>query len=394
MEPKRQTNSLNKNNRTIRTRSSSGTSRTASPVMSSLIKEGSGNQTIKKPLSDSTTISRDSLASPAKKSDKLLPDRRVSQQCDPDRLSADSLGGSLHSSVITNKTISQESLVKFDARKVSDTKTNACIVRSENTKPFAVKNSPRTGKDAQLKVCGALVSHTSSTVNSSTPSSFTAKTHLSSSNSISSPRDAVINRLTTPAHQIPLRRNAEPKPITKSFLSARSRQILAQKKSLSHSDSSKSVPAVIKDASKLSNPVNKSSSTSSILNQKGKNISTTLHLRRLAKPNSTQQQTTSLPTTGSSKNNVRPSTYSPMNATKTKINSTKMAKPNHKIQRENRTGESNQNTHLEENFSYDNSSNDGSSSISGQRIESKLERSSTFCKERSDINTNELNLVE
>lgn len=393
--PKRQVNSINKETLKVRARSSSGSSRTSSPVISSLIREGNANQANKK-LSDSTTMSRDSLASPAKKSDKLYMNRNAPQHGDHERLSADSLGGSLHSSVVTNKTESQESLIKVDLRRPPDARES----KKENDAQIQAhtKNVPVIGKNAQLKVCSALLSQTSSTVNSSTPSSMTVKSYLSSSNSINSPRDAVINRLTTPANQIPLKRSAEPKPPVKSFLSARSRQILAQKKSLSHSDSSKSVPAVIKESSIVATPiaVNKSSSTSNILNQKSKNFPTTLHLRRSAKGSAQQQ---SLPPVSSAKASIRSPNQSLMNPTKS--SALKMTTSSNKVGRENRAvkerkpSSSSYENRQPTDGNYDSTNEaDVSDVVSGRNVQSKLERSSTFCKERSDINTNELEVID
>lgn len=393
-------NNINKDMLKVRARSSSGSSRTSSPVISSLIRDGNANQPSKKAMNESTTMSLDSLASPAKKSDKLHSNRNAPQQIDNERLSADSLGGSLHSSVITNKTISQESLVKVDLRKPPELKSINRFNHStdnEKQKHIQPKNVPTHGKNAQLKVCTNLLSQNSSTVNSSTPSSMTVKSYLSSSNSINSPRDAVINRLTTPANQVPLKRNAEPKPTMKSFLSARSRQILAQKKSLSHSDSSKSVPAVIKETNGP-NTVNKSSSTSNILNQKTKIFPTTLHLRRSAKPTTTtqQQQPMSLPPVSSAKATARSPHLSLMNPTKS--SSMKVATPNNKSNREpkerkQRSTESrpNNDNNMDSMNVFD---SDGSEAAPQRRVESKLERSSTFCKERSDINTNELEIID
>lgn len=409
MEPKKPVNNLNnKDTLKVRARSSSGSSRTSSPVISSLIKDGNANQSNKKSMTNSTTMSRDSLASPAKKCDKLHSNRNATQHVDHERLSADSLGGSMHSSVITNKTISQESLVKVDTRRPTELKTNHkhTVENDQQKMPSHIKSVPSLvhGKNAQLKVCSALLSQTSSTVNSSTPSSMTVKSYLSSSNSINSPRDAIVNRLTTPANQIPLRRNAEQKPAVKSFLSARSRQILAQKKTLSHSDSSKSVPAVIKESSTVPNAVNKSSSTSNILmQQKSKPFPTTLHLRRSAKlSNGSHQPQLSLPPASASKS-VRP-TPSLMNPTKS--SSMKVSTPNNKVNRDSRESRaikerkhSNASSATDENRPYDNNvesinHNETDVCVPERRVESKLERSSTFCKERSDINTNELEVID
>lgn len=417
MEPKRQPTLNNKDTLKVRARSSSGSSRTSSPIISSLIRDGNANQSCRKSMTDSTTISRDSLASPAKRSEKLHSNRNAAQHGDHERLSADSLGGSLHSSVITNKTVSQESLVKCDARRPpAPTSAESKITAKNNHEmvaatPASKKTGPPIvhGKNAQLKVCSTLISQTSSTVNSSTPSSMTVKSYLSSSNSINSPRD-VVNRLTTPANQVPLRKSAEPKPTIKSFLSARSRQILAQKKSLSHSDSSKSVPAVVKENAN-SNVVNKSNSTSNILNQKSKLVPTALHQRRTAKLSTAQSQPFSLPPTASamSKNTAR-TTPSLMNPTKS--SSMKVATPNNKTitrttearssarKYSNATANDEQQSHDnhcdgdDDNGSLNTNEPDVSAAAQGRRVESKLERSSTFCKERSDINTNELQVID
>lgn len=406
----------------VRARSSSGSSRASSPMITSLIKDGSRSN--RKSLGNSATISRDSLASPAKRGEKLNSNRTQSQQGgDHERLSADSLGGSLHSSVITNKTISQESLVKCDTRarpreSRSHTQKNHCNDENDPKKSMqAMKTAPGgtaagtivNGKNAQLKVCSSLISHTSSTVNSSTPSSMTVKSYLSSSNSINSPRDAVINRLTTPAHQIPLRRSAEPKPTVKSFLSARSRQILAQKKSLSHSDSSKSVPAIIKEtpAQVTANLVNKSNSTSNILNQKAKNSPTTPNLRRSTRLTTVQQQPLSLPPVQHAPKTTGRSIPSLMNPTKS--SSMKVSTPNQKNGRDDRENgppvprerktQQKISTSMDARQSYNDNHNainepDVHAEVPPRRVETKLERSSTFCKERSDINTNELEVID
>lgn len=395
LEPKRQPDALK-----VRALSSSGSSRTSSPIASARIKYGTGNQLNKKPMSDSISMSRDSLASPAKRRGEKFQanDRHDIHQADHERLSADSLGGSLHSSVITNKTISQESLVKPDA-KHKTTQNHPKV----NPRPLNSKHLPQSiiGKCAQLKVCGNLISQHSSTVNSSTPSSMTVKSYLSSSNSINSPRDTHLKgRLTTPAAQHPMKRASEPKPATKSFLSARSRQILAQKKSLSHSDSSKSVPGVIKETN-ATNAVNKSSSTSNILSRKSKNIP--LSLLRPIKLTTSHEQPLSLPPENFLlKDNNQSGSHSLMNPTKS--SAMKMVNQLNKLNRDKdatkqktKTIRSNyvhddghdSNTDHENDFLIDTRCSDASDTVSVPPpipVESKLERSSTFCKDRSDIN--------
>lgn len=395
LEPKRQPDVLK-----VRALSSSGSSRTSSPIASAHIKNSNGHQLNKKAMTDSISMSRDSLASPAKRGEKFQAnDRHNIHQADHERLSADSLGGSLHSSVITNKTISQESLIKPDL-KHKTTQNHPKI----NPSQLNSKHLPQSmiGKNAQLKVCGNLISQNSSTVNSSTPSSITVKSYLSSSNSINSPRDTNLKgRLTTPVTQHPMKKTSETKPATKSFISARSRQILAQKKSLSHSDSAKSVPGVIKEIH-AKNAVNKSSSTSNILSRKSKNIP--LSLVRPIKLTTSHQQPLSLLPDNLLKNNNQSTNHSLMNPTKSstmkmvnqlnKLNRDKDAtKQKTKATRSNyvHNDSHDSNTDHENDLLIDTRCSDDSDTASVPPpipVESKLERSSTFCKERSDINTN------
>lgn len=164
------------------------------------------------------------------------------------------------------------------------------------------------------------------------------------------------------------------------------------------------MPAIIKETSSpvTSNVVNKSNSTSNISNQKAKNSPTTPQLRRSARLSTVQQQPLSLPPVQSvSKHTVRsiPSLMNP-----TKSSAMKMSTPNQKIVRDDRvngppvTRERKQQkssaAELQSHVDNVNGSPDVSAEIPQRRVESKLERSSTFCKERSDINTNELEVIE
>lgn len=355
----------------VRNRSSSGSSRTSSPCISTRRQDGI-LQGGKKALSDSITISRDSLSSPAKKSTR----RKNASQENNDRLSVDSLGGSLHSSIFTNQTNSQESLghVK-DPRK----STAEPLKAIDNRPPLAQRPN-----GAALKHGTVTLSHTSS-VNSSTPSSIaTLKSKLSANSSVSSPRDGLKSRLTTPANPIPLSKSSS-KSSVKSFLSAKSRQILAQKKALAHSDSSKSVPAIIKDNTDAINSVNKSSSTSNILKKTPAGVTlSTQHQRRSTKPPTQHmitQQTNSL-----------------MNPTKS--SSMKMVAQNNKVNREHSSGDAKRKSTLskkdiEIDIDHNGKSTNGSENdTKTTRYESKLERSSTFCKERSELPSAELQIID
>lgn len=344
----------------IRNRSSSGSSRTSSPCVSSTRHPDGMLQGGKKALSD-ITMSRDSLASPAKKSGKLA--KKNASKEHHERLSVDSLGGSMHSSIITNQTNSQESLVQ-NKTKIND--PNKQVI--ETGKP-----SNRTN--------AALKSTNLSSVNSSTPSSIaTLKSRLSTNSSISSPRDSAKSRLTTPANQNPLQplTKSSSKSSVKSFLSARSRQILAQKKTLSHSDSSKSVPTVLKEKTFEVHHVNKSSSTSNVTanpaqQKKSKKLS-------LSQP---QQQQPAAPTTTKTHVTVQHSLMNP-----TKSSAMKMVTQNNKTNRDHSTRD----TRKKSSKNSENCSTDeGSIPI---KIESKLERSSTFCKERSELPNAELQIID
>lgn len=406
LEPKRQ--STAKDPLKVRALSSSGSSRTSSPVMLSRNRNGNSNQTNNKTLSESITMSRDSLSSPAKK--QMHSNKSDAIKSDHDRLSADSLGGSsLHSSVITNKTVSQESLIRSDSGKSTggvpmkiSTKMSLHASDGETVRPMPLKNPRFSGKSAQLKVCNNLISQASSTtVTSSTPSSMTVKSQCSGSSSINSPRD--LKPYTTPATQLPIRKGMEPKPLTKSFLSARSRQILAQKKALSHSDSSKSVPGVLKEASmSIAQTVNKSSSTSNILKGKSKLFpTTTLHLRRTAKLSLAPQPSISLlPLDNGTRNNENKVNHSLMKPTQS--SAMKMVARMGSAHRDVATKDTNGTTvkcgrpivDITNGRQTVANNADGSDSDAALSSESKLQRSSTFCKERSDIKTNDLQIID
>lgn len=403
LEPKR--HSTAKESLKARALSSSGSSRTSSPVISNRKRNGTdpiNNKT------DSAIMSRDSLASPAKKNDRTHTNKNEPNKCEHGRLSVDSLGGSsLHSSGITNKTVSQESLLRSDSGKSTDvaakigTNNKLCSAQIEAIRSMPAQGTRLSGKGAQLKICNNLISQaSSSTVNSSTPSSMTIKSHFSGSLSNSSPRDP--KPYTTPATQLPVRKGTDSKPLTKSFLSARSRQILAQKKALSHSDSSKSVPGVLKEAAMSApNTVNKSSSTSNILKVKSKHFPTTLHLRKSAKLSLAPQASISLHSSDNSIKSNENKLNSLMNPTKS--SAMKMVARLAGSHRDNHEKDTNGTNRLKINRPIADITNgrqmplnnvDGSDSDAPISSESKLQRSSTFCKDRSDIKTNDLQIID
>lgn len=352
LEPKRSI-STKDSTQHIQNRSSSGSSRTSSPCVSSTRHKDGMLQGGKKALSD-ITMSRDSLASPAKKSDKLS--KKDTSQEHQERLSVDSLGGSMQSSVITNQTNSQESLAQNKAK------------INNPSKQVIETGKPQHRPNPTLK------SNNVSSVNSSTPSSIvTLKSRLSTNSSISSPRDSAKSRLTTPANSnplIPITKSSS-KSSVKSFLSARSRQILAQKKALSHSDSSKSIPTVLKEKSFEVHHVNKSSSTSNV-------TVNSVQQRKLRK--STTQTATTAPAPTKTQITVQHSLMNP-----TKSSALKMVTQNNKTNRDTKKKSTNNNENC--------SSNDDDVNIP-IKIESKLERSSTFCKERSELPNTELQIID
>ncbi|KAG4071038.1 hypothetical protein HA402_001475 [Bradysia odoriphaga] len=212
---------------------------------------------------DSTNMSRDSLASPAKVN-KLTKNR---SSHDIDR-SIDSLGESMLSSIKTEKTLSQESIII----KRKDNLTKPALKSISRSNPMINKQSTTTNatttkmRPLSNKFIAKPRPLSGQTTNENSPSSVTTKSSRLSS--LSSPRD-VHKTLSQQAV-----------PVKKSFLSAKSKEILAKKQQLNHTDSTRSVPAAVR-AEKIA--VNKSQSTSNVPHSKPNPFNTTLHLRRTAK---------------------------------------------------------------------------------------------------------------
>ncbi len=297
---------------------------------------------------DSTNMSRDSLASPAKVN-KLTKNK---SSHDIDR-SIDSLGESMLSSIKTEKTLSQESIII----KRKDNLTKPSLKSISRSNPMINKQSTTATTTATKprplsnKFVGKVTRPLSGqTTNENSPSSVTTKSSRLSS--LSSPRDVhkTIN------HQV--------MPVKKSFLSAKSKEILAKKQTLNHTESTRSVPAAVRNE-KIS--VNKSQSTSNVPHSKPNPFNTTLHLRRTAKldddkPIKKSGSTKSIPAMNG-KTNGKP------------ING-RTGKSEKKIEKLCVEIESD----VED--------------IKPLRIDSKLERSSTFCKEISDVPLSGLHIIE
>lgn len=296
---------------------------------------------------DSTNMSRDSLASPAKVN-KLTKNKSTH---DIDR-SIDSLGESLLSSIKTEKTLSQESIVI----KRKDNLTKPSLKSISRSNPMINKQTTTTTTAKMRPLSNKLVSKTrplssDQTTNENSPSSVTTKSSRLSS--LSSPRDAhrTLNQQVT---------------VKKSFLSAKSKEILAKKQTLNHTESTRSIPATVRNE-RIS--VNKSQSTSNVphSNVKPNPFNTTLHLRRTAK----LEDEKLIKKSGSNK--AIPAMNRNGNG---KIVNGRNGKNEKKIEKICVEIESD----VEE--------------MKPLRIDSKLERSSTFCKETSDVPLGELQIIE
>lgn len=295
---------------------------------------------------DSTNMSRDSLASPAK-TNKLTKNR---SSHDIDR-SIDSLGESMLSSIKTEKTLSQESIII----KRKDNLNKPALKTISRSNPMINKQSTTTTTAPKLrplsnKFVGKPRPLSGQTTNENSPSSVTTKSSRLSS--LSSPRDV---------HKTVSQQSI---PVKKSFLSAKSKEILAKKQSLNHTESTRSVPATVRN--ELIS-VNKSQSTSNVPHSKPNPLKTTLHLRRTAKVIDDK----SIQKSGSTKS------IPAMNGkTNGKIVNGRTGKSEKKIEKLCVEIE----CEVEESKPL--------------RIDSKLERSSTFCKESSDVPLSELHIIE
>lgn len=327
--------------------SSSDSSRNASPAPN---RHPPSTKKQQNKENDSTNMSRDSLASPAK-TNKLAKNK---SSHDIDR-SVDSLGESLLSSIKTEKTLSQESIVQL---KRKDNLNKPALKSISRSNPMINKQPSTTATPTMVRpLSNRFATKTrplsGQTTNENSPSSVTTKSSRLSS--LSSPRD-VHKGL---SQQV---------PVKKSFLSAKSKEILAKKQSLNHADSTRSVPAAVRNE-RIS--VNKSNSTSNVLHSnstaKPNPFNTTLHLRRTAKLEDEKVlkksgSTKSIPVTNRNGNG--------------KIMNGHNGKTENKIEKIRVEIESD----LEESKPL--------------RIDSKLERSSTFCKESSDAPLGELHIIE
>lgn len=331
-----------------------------------------------------SNMSRDSLSSPIKQVVTIGPQCTISTASEVD-LSIDSLGGSMHSSIKSsrsNKSVSQESLIRFNA-----------TVRANNLSANRIRR-PASNR---------LSSNEHSPASASTTTTASKSSRLSSINSTTgggSTKDSTTSRRNTPQSTVPIRR---------SFVSAKSREILAAKHNAQDSG------VTIKDA--ISGDNNASSATTS--NKRSIIFPTTLHLRRTAKLH--QVDTNSSPTNATVKsikslnppNIPKQTTRSdqPQTTIKTKPSQDSVSKPtvrridksvvskvdaktvtSSKISRIKGTVKNTVPILKKTPKDIDLSSlnvDDSPEFVpppAATRVESKLERSSTFCKESPMVN--------
>lgn len=230
--------------------SSSGDSSTRNSKLAlnkRLVSTGSGVATATA-TNTKSSMSRDSLASPLKQPAAKGPQCKVSAASEVD-LSIDSLGGSMHSSIKSsrsNKSMSQESLVRFNAE-----------VRAKNLQ--ANNGASRLRQPIHQLLLSSSNEHSPGSATTATKSSRLSS--VTSATSSCSPRDVALHRNGLAASA----------PVRRSFVSAKSREILAAKQN-----------AVNRTEPARSATV-KSSSTGSVPTKRPVSFPTTLHLRRTAK---------------------------------------------------------------------------------------------------------------
>lgn len=359
-------------------------------------------------------------------------------------LSVDSLGGSMHSSIRSNKSsASQESLHAYNASvrannaaktakalqqqqqqklaalKQTEFKSSASVSRLRKPTSFAIALTG--GTSTNPLAAGRTLATIASKMSPVSLRSSTTKSssRLSSSNSAtSSPRDAVAAassggtnstdgtesaRSTAPFNRLSVER--------RSFLSARSKDILAAKhKSTGISSNGTTTTAA---CFRTSSAGNQQGSTSAVVQQpaaKQRPVSfpTTLHLRRTAKLASPLQPVTTSSALRSTSNRAvsasprSPSSYGKFARPDPKRDSMTRGHVQHRLQRTNNNAANasasrqavvarkSPATHADDD---DNDECFVAPRAAG-RVESKLERSSTFCKETPTLDVSALQVID
>ncbi|XP_030380344.1 uncharacterized protein LOC115628396 [Scaptodrosophila lebanonensis] len=352
--------------------SSSDSSRHSSPAAARRVKNGIGNK--------STNLSMDSLASPARRA-KSAP--RTCKPADHEQryasdLNVDSLTESMKSSVITNKTISHESLT--GSSKLARVQQLNNRNKEATTAATAPKVKVGNKSTRQLKQQHNTVSNGSSPSSVHTTKSATSR--LSSVSSTLSTRDLFKQRsISVPAG------DAVPPKGRHSFLSAKSREILAkraEKNKLQQQQQQQQQQAAANSSGdergsrqRASTGPLRSSSHSAVTNMLQQHnlrnsLPSNIPTRR---PNTLQlkKATTTAMTTTTNGLSHRPQQSAKMASTNG-VNG--VYKTAHAVK---------QKLDLLIDATLDEPM---------QRVESKLERSSTFCKESADVDVSELQIVE
>ncbi|XP_065359736.1 uncharacterized protein LOC135953691 [Calliphora vicina] len=340
-------------------------------------------------IKSTNNMSLDSLASTS-----CRPARsKTNKSSDTERFSdigVDSLNESMKSSVITNKTASRESLTSTRLARPKNIKADTST--NQNQKNKTVNGTTKPSRPTSLGPRAPKYLQQRITSTGSSPSSVTttksAHSRLSSVSSNQSSRDLYKRSISVPG------KNDNP-PVTKhSFLSAKSREILARRAEKEKSKQQE----VLKKSQESQNskeesskhfsghPVMRSASHSSVVNNRNgqpSNIPTrrpnTLHLKKthavaVNKTNFNQQQPTN------NKNRTLQNSneiYQTAQAVKQKIELL-IKTSNHTANNENNDIDNHHQQQQQPSIV----------------VASKLERSSTFCKDSADVDINELQIIE
>nr|XP_016933964.1 uncharacterized protein LOC108012939 [Drosophila suzukii]XP_016933965.1 uncharacterized protein LOC108012939 [Drosophila suzukii] len=317
----------------------------------------------------SSNLSMDSLASPARRA-------KSSSRGPQDRYSSDqnSLAESMKSSVITNKTISHESL-SGSSKLARIQQLNG---HGKGTSPGKVKATQRSSTVGNKSTRQLKQQHNAMASNGSSPSSVhttkSAASRLSSVSSTLSTRELFKQRsISVPAGGT----DGVPNKGRHSFLSAKSREILAkraEKNKLQQQQQQKQTEAPVEERGSVqlrssAGPLRSSShsAVSSMLQQHNlrNSLPSNIPTRR---PNTLHLKKTTALTNGvggptkTGTNGLSNGSYKSAQAVKQKLDLLIDAQMESGLPRE--------------------------------RVESKLERSSTFCKDSADLDISELQIVE
>ncbi|XP_055385543.1 uncharacterized protein LOC129614728 [Condylostylus longicornis] len=373
--------------------SSSDSSRNSSPATSRKIQN-----TQRKIGTKSINMSLDSLASPSKRSIQVKSHVQTENE-----ISVDSLADSMRSSIITEKTISHESLrsgtknrqisrsnpginkIHLSQNHVKNNTTKKPLNVIQTTKLVKTKstaNGTSTGFGAGLQ-----------NTSGSSPSSITNKSsRLSSVSSTGfSPRDAFKNRsISVPVSSV---------SVKKSFLSAKSREILARKaanlekvaKLQVENAKTETFDAKIALPRTKSNGINKSNSSSNIPTRlKSSSLPQSISNKKQS-PNGKQNLTTINSTLMKNNQTIKLNNTQKAVFTVESKNYAEKNKTNAGQEKVKKIGKYVKDTREQkiEIIVVDNGEQ-----LKDVKYESKLERSSTFCKETSDLPVAELEIVE